>query len=299
MATRQEFSRAVISDIGILKIRHLRASTPGVVHDRTLVYRRRDADRRVQSTPQIKNRKTTVDAAELPAQPTVGYTRVSTEEQARGGISLELQEERIRGYRLAAGLELVELVREEGVSGAKRLDVRPGGKQLVSIAGWRQVRHVVALKLDRLFRDAEDALRVTRAWDKAGIAIHLIDMGGQAVNTAAPMGRLLLTMMAAFAELERNLIAERTAMALGHMKAHRQAYSPTPFGFDRQGDALVSSGEEQQVIQRIQAWRTEGWSLRRIAAALNEAGVATKNGGRRWYASTVGKILANDLHKAA
>ena len=55
--------------------------------------------------------------------------------------------------------------------------------------------------LDRLFRDAEDALRQTKAWDKAGIALHLVDMGGSGMNTASAMGRMFLTLMAA--ELER------------------------------------------------------------------------------------------------
>jgi DNA invertase Pin-like site-specific DNA recombinase len=146
---------------------------------------------------------------------------------------------------------------------------------------------VVALKLDRIFRDAEDALRQTRAWDKAGVALHLIDMGGQSVNTASAMGRMMLTMMAAFAELERNLIAERTAAALGHKKAHHRVYSPTPFGFDRNGDVLTPRHGEQKIIQQLQAMRAAGWSLRQIADVSNTAGVHWKAGGQRWYAATV------------
>lgn len=84
----------------------------------------------------------------------------------------------------------------------------------------------MALKLDRLFRDAEDALHQTKAWDKAGIALHLVDMGGQTLNTATAMGRFFLNMMAGFAELERNLIAERTATALAHKKTHRGSLQP-------------------------------------------------------------------------
>ena len=74
----------------------------------------------------------------------------------------------------------------------------------------KKVGHIVALKLDRLFRDAADALHQSRAWDKAEIALHLVDMGGQSLNTASAMGRFFLNMMAGVAELERNLIAERT-----------------------------------------------------------------------------------------
>ncbi len=225
----------------------------------------------------------------------VCYIRVSTEEQARGGVSLDAQEERLRAYCAMAGLEIVELIREEGVSGTKPLATRPGGERLLELVR-RYKCDVVAFKLDRLFRDAEDALHETKAWDAAGVALHLVDMGGQTVNTATAMGRFFLNMMAGFAELERNLIAERTAMALQHKKAHLEAYSPTPYGYDRIGDDLVPNDDEQAVIEHIFSWRRAGWSLRRIAGRLNDMGVATKQSGK-WYASTVNYILQNKLHE--
>jgi len=226
------------------------------------------------------------------------YIRVSTEEQARGGVSLEAQEDKLTAYCILAGLEIVETIREEGVSGAKPLASRPGGQRLLQLLARREARHVVALKLDRLFRDAEDALHQTRAWDKAGVALHLVDMGGQALNTATAMGRFFLNMMAAFAELERNLIAERTAMAMAHKKAHREAYAPTPFGFNRVGDMLIQDPHEQEVIAQIFTWRSTGWSMGRIAAELNRRGVPTKRGGQ-WHACTVRYILQNSLYREA
>lgn len=153
------------------------------------------------------------------------------------------------------------------------------------------------MKLDRLFRDAEDCLRQTREWDKAGITLHLLDLGGQAVNTSSAIGRMMLTMVSAFAELERNLIAERTASALQHMKQQRQAYSPTPYGYQRVGDLLVPDTQELAVVTRIQAMHAGGVSLRRIAATLNEEGVASKT-GRGWVSSAVWYLLRNDLYQS-
>src|ERR1017187_1751358 len=141
----------------------------------------------------------------------VAYVRVSTAEQAREGISLEAQEDRVRAYCTMAGLDLVAVLREEGVSAAKVLASRPAGRELLGLLAAGSARHVVALKLDRLFRDAVDALTITRDWDLARVALHLVDMGGQTINTGSPMGRMFLTMMAGFAELERNLISERTS----------------------------------------------------------------------------------------
>ena len=104
-------------------------------------------------------------------------------------------------------------------------------------------------------------------------------MGGQTLNTASAMGRFFLNVMAGFAELERNLIAERTAAALAHKKRHRQAYGPTPYGFDRCGDSLVVNEEEWQLVYEIKALRKAGMSLRGIAHELNLRDVPTKSRG--------------------
>jgi len=223
----------------------------------------------------------------------VGYVRVSTDDQAREGVSLDIQEERIRAYATAAGLDLGAVVREEGVSGTVPLADRVGGAELLG----HKADNVIALKLDRLFRDAADALNQTRSWDKAGTALHLIDFGGQAINTASAMGRMFLTMTAAFAEFERNLIAERTAAALQYKKQHLEVYNHTPIGFDRDADRLVVNAGEARTVERIQSWRRKGWPLRKIADRLNDQGIQGKQGGR-FYASTIKAILGNDLHAA-
>jgi DNA invertase Pin-like site-specific DNA recombinase len=223
---------------------------------------------------------------------------VSTEEQATGGVSLEAQEERLRAYCVGAGLNLATIVREEGVSGGKPIADRPAGSTLLQMLGARKARHVVALKLDRLFRSAVDALNQTKRWDDADVTLHLVDMGGSAINTRSAMGRLMLTMMAAFAELERNMIAERTTTAMRHMKAKRAAYSPVPLGFQRVGNDLHVDATEMATIKRIQDLRTLGWNYTRIADYLNAEGVPTKRGGR-WWPGTIRYLLKNDLYQEA
>src|SRR5215472_4095837 len=211
----------------------------------------------------------------------LAYVRVSTTDQAREGVSLDVQEERVRAYCEMSGLSLVNIVREDGISAAKALASRPGGQEIVAAVAGKRIRHVVSLKLDRLFRDAVDALNQTRAWDRAGIALHLVDMGGQTLNTATAMGRMFLTMTAAFAELERNLIAERTQAALLFKKSRHQVYGAVPYGYSRYGDALKVIEMEFDVVRRIQDWHARGWPLRKIADTLNERKVGTKR-RRQW-----------------
>ena len=171
----------------------------------------------------------------------LGYVRVSTEEQAREGVSLAAQEARLRAYCTAAGLTLVDIMRDEGVSASKPLEKRPAGLALLRALARKQARHVVVVTLDRMFRSTVDCLSTVQIWDRAGIGLHLVDHGGQSIATATAVGRMFLTMLAGFAEMERRLNGERTAAALRHKKGKRQAYSPTPYGFDREGDGLVEN----------------------------------------------------------
>lgn len=222
------------------------------------------------------------------------YTRVSTADQAEHGVSLEAQEERLTAYALACGLDVAAVLREPAISGTIPLGDRPEGSKVVAMVRKGEVRHVISLKLDRLFRSAVDALSTTAEWDKSGIALHLVDMGGQSLNTGSAMGRMMLTMMAGFAQFERDLTAERTTAALAHKKANNTAYSPTPFGKTREGDALLDHEKERKVISIMKEWREKGITLRRIAARLNEGGIPTKQ-GKTWYASTVRYILEHAI----
>jgi DNA invertase Pin-like site-specific DNA recombinase len=220
------------------------------------------------------------------------YIRVSTADQAEHGVSLDTQAERLAAYARASGLDVAGILREEGVSGTVPLTERPEGSRLARMIEAGRVRHVVALKLDRLFRSAVDALRTTEDWDRKGVSVHLVDMGGQSLNTGSAMGRMMLTMLAGFAQFERDLTAERTVAALAHKRRNGEAYAPTPYGKVRVGDRLEVSAEEQGVIERIRAWRDRGLSLRSIVSRLNAEGVPAKRGGA-WHASTVGYILAH------
>lgn len=177
-----------------------------------------------------------------------------------------------------------------------------------------KVKRIVAMKLDRLFRSAEDALRMTREWDRQGVALHFMDAGGQATDTSSVGWRMLLSVLAIVAEMERNLIAERTSAAMAYMRGRGIVYSPTPYGYERAGDGLsnkmredgrtetlsgesgtelVSNPRERMVVEKMQEARAEGMSLRAIAAMLNFAGIPCKRCGLKWYASTVNRILAS------
>ncbi|HEY9835333.1 MAG TPA: recombinase family protein, partial [Vampirovibrionales bacterium] len=153
------------------------------------------------------------------------YIRVSTDEQAKEGVSIPAQVERLTAYCKQRGLRVVETIIDNGVSAGKFLSTRPGGSQLVESVKTRKVKNIVAVKLDRLFRNAADALNSIDSWDKLGASLHLIDFNGMNLDSSSPMGRMMLTMVAGFAELERNLCKQRTKDAMRHKKANKQTYS--------------------------------------------------------------------------
>ncbi len=224
------------------------------------------------------------------------YARVSTIDQAVNGVSLSAQVERMSSYSAAMGLHVVSVIRDEGVSAGKPLGTRPGGIRLLNMLKDNQANHIVALKLDRLFRNTEDALHLVTQWDSNNIALHLCDLGGMNVDTRSSMGKILMTLLAAFAEFERTLIAERTAAALAHKKRNRQAYNHEPYGFIRDGKQLIPHEAEQKVLKRIFAWREEGRSLYEIACELNDLGVPSKKGGK-WHAAVIAHVVNNDLYR--
>jgi site-specific DNA recombinase len=118
----------------------------------------------------------------------VGYIRVSTAEQARGEISLEAQDARIRAYGAAAGLTLRDIYRDEGVSPARPLARRKGGAALVRALARRETSHVILVRLDRAFRSTIDCLSTVQVWEQTGISLHFVDHGGSRSTPRAPSG---------------------------------------------------------------------------------------------------------------
>jgi len=228
------------------------------------------------------------------------YLRCSSAEQAESGLGLADQEGRCRAYAEMRGLQVVEVVTEAGVSGGKRLETRPGGSRVLALTGGRrpQVRHVIALKLDRCFRSAADALAVTAAWNKRRVTLHLVDFGGSSLDLSSAMGRMFLTMAAGFAELERGLVSERTRAALA-VKRQRGEYTggEPPFGYRVEDGVLVEDEDEREVLALICELRGEGLSFQAIADALN-ARDATNREAAVWRKERVYRLWRRETQAA-
>jgi putative DNA-invertase from lambdoid prophage Rac len=199
-----------------------------------------------------------------------GYCRVSTARQANEGESLDVQRRQIEGYALMHGLALDEIVIEEGVSGSVPVAERAGAGPLFAKLTKGDV--IIAPKLDRLFRSALDALQVVAELKARGVALHLLDLGGDISGNG--LSKLFLTIAAAFAEAERDRIRERIGQVKADQKARgRYLGGKVPFGF-RCGESgeLTPNETEQEAIRDMIALRGEGKPLRAIAAAAQAKG---------------------------
>ena len=144
----------------------------------------------------------------------IGYVRCSTQEQSDSGLGLEAQRTRIRAYCALKCLRLVDIIEDAAVSGGKPLASRDGGARLLEMLRQRRADSVIMLKLDRGFRNAGDCLTTVEQWERKGIALHVADLGGNAIDTTSAAGRFMLVVLAGAAEMERNLTRERTRAAL-------------------------------------------------------------------------------------
>jgi DNA invertase Pin-like site-specific DNA recombinase len=207
---------------------------------------------------------------------------------------LDAQAQRIRAYCGMKGLDLIEIVTDAGVSGGKPLAKREGGQRLLAALKARTAEAVVMLKLDRMFRNAGDCLATVERWERAGISLHIVDLGGNATDTTSAAGRFMLVVLAGAAEMERNLTRERTRSAMAVKRANGQRIGTVPYGCDLadDGTTLVPNESEQAVIADVKAMRARGMKLQQIAADLTAREVPTKTGkSARWTHQSVARIL--------
>jgi DNA invertase Pin-like site-specific DNA recombinase len=201
---------------------------------------------------------------------TYGYVRVSTaRQQVEEGLSLEVQRRQVEGYALMQGMALDRVFVEEGVSGSIPLAGRPAGGELMTLL--KPGDAVIAAKLDRAFRSALDALQVVQEFRERGVALHLLDIGGDVANGH---GKLFMTIVAAFAEAERDRIRERiTDVKRDQRERSRFLGGKRPFGYRISEGELVVDEREQAALARARELRMTGMSLRKIAAVLAAEGV--------------------------
>ena len=222
----------------------------------------------------------------------IAYYRVSTERQGRSGLGLEAQREAAqRHVQREGGQILAEFIEVE--SGT--LDRRPTLEKALQAARAHGATLIVA-KLDRLARSARFLLSVVEGAGESGVVF--CDMPSV---PAGPVGKFLLSQLAAVAELEAGLISQRTKAALQAAKARGvKLGNPRLRAGDREAALKASQKAQEAALERaaeirpyVQQARAAGaQSLAQIARALEARGIRTPRGKANWSAAQVARLIA-------
>ncbi|HEY1680433.1 MAG TPA: recombinase family protein [Candidatus Tumulicola sp.] len=220
---------------------------------------------------------------------TVGYIRVSSDDQAENGASLDCQEARVRAYAEAMDLPLHEVIADAGVS-AKTLQ-RPGMTRILAGVRDGSIVRVIALKLDRYTRSIRDLDSILELFKEHKAS--LVSVSDQ-LDTKTASGRLIVNMLGSVAQWEREIIAERTSDVLADKRQKGQVYGSTPFGYRRDGKQLLPDEFEQNALQEALRMDRAESSFREIGRMLTERGARPKRAAV-WHASSVRAMLRSRI----
>lgn len=220
------------------------------------------------------------------------YVRVSTQEQATEGYSIDEQLSRLNGYCNSLGWIVVDSFIDGGYSGANTN--RPALKRLISACNDRLADCVVVYKLDRLSRSQKDTLALIEDSFLAN-NVDFISMT-ENFDTSTPFGKAMIGILSVFAQLEREQIKERMAMGKeGRAKSgkyHGGGYIPVGYEYT-DGELIVNNYEAMQ-IQEIHSLYQSGESFRNIAKIMNDKGYSQKYGS--WQVKRVRQVLLSPLY---
>lgn len=210
------------------------------------------------------------------------YLRVSTARQATDGIGLESQEAKCRAHAERLGLSVTEVFRDEGVSGKDGIENRSGLAALLERAAEMPDAVVIVYSVSRLARRQRLLWQLLDERDGYGLSVS---SATEPFDTASPTGRAMLGMIAVFAQLEADMVSERTKDALAEVKAQGKRLGAKPMA------------EHNPVIVKIvkELYSTGNYSERSLAATLNTRGIPTSTGRGKWWPKTVRSALLAEL----
>ena len=221
---------------------------------------------------------------------TIAYLRVSTEQQADSGQSLDAQRAKIMLYAELHELDLVDVVVDAGAS-AKTLQ-RDGLQTALARIESGEADALLVAKLDRLTRSVKDLGELLEGTFGDGGA-DLLSVA-EHIDTRTAAGRLVLNILASVSQWEREAIGERTKTAMAHMRTQGKRVGRIPFGYalDADGVHLVECEREQRALTAMVELRRDGLSCQKIADQLNAQGDLNRHG--EWTYRAVHRLLGRE-----
>ena len=224
------------------------------------------------------------------------YLRVSTEEQAAEGYSLDAQRMMLEDYCIAEGWDAVKVYEDDGYSG--RNTKRPSYQRMMSEMD--QWDLIVVIKMDRIHRNSRNFMNMMEELDRHG---KMFVSSSESLDTTNAMGRFVVDMIQRIAQLESEQIGERTQLG---MREKAETLTPEgpgkktmgftpPFGYTLENGRLVSVPEEMEVVTDIFSSYSEGETMDAICYSLNRDRRLTRK-GNPWNKYNLRNILHNPVY---
>jgi DNA invertase Pin-like site-specific DNA recombinase len=224
------------------------------------------------------------------------YVRVSTEEQAKEGFSLDAQREVLEDYAMLMDYEVYKVYVDDGYSG--RNTRRPAYRNMMEeMDFWDSI---LVLKMDRIHRNTRNFIEMMEVLNKKGK--DFISQQEQ-LNTKTAMGRFVMQMIQGIAQLESEQIGERTkdgmrqkaeTLDVNEDEKRTMGFTP-PFGYRIQDGRLVDDPDEQIVVETIFDLYEAGEPMDTICYSLNQQGILTRK-GNPWNKFNLRNILHNPVY---
>jgi len=204
----------------------------------------------------------------------VGYVRVSTESQVKEGVSIDNQIERIKSYCGYKSYELIEVIKDEGISGGKNRE-REGFVRLLGRLEENDFDAIVLYSLERISRNMLTLLCLEKLFDEYDVELHTVE--GQ-IDTSTPDGFMGFAMRAFLGEMERRQVKYRTKKAMEYKKGRGEVVGQVPYGYKREENSLISDKKEQELIKIVNKLYQGKKSLSFVVKRLTELGYQTRQG---------------------
>jgi DNA invertase Pin-like site-specific DNA recombinase len=218
------------------------------------------------------------------------YSRVSTEDQAKEGFSLDAQKDRLRAYCQAKGWEIAGEYVDDGHSG--RDTKRPAYRRMFDEKdNWDTV---LVIKMDRIHRNSKNFMEMMDDLKKWGKEFSSMQ---ESLDTSTAMGRFVMDIIQRIAQLESEQIGERVYM--GMKQKASTVGGPLggniPYGYVYKDSHLLIDDEESDNVKRMFGEYVNGRTSKQIADLLNSLGLRTRS-GNKWFKNTVSRILKNPVY---
>ncbi|UCD13562.1 MAG: recombinase family protein [Thermoplasmatales archaeon] len=218
------------------------------------------------------------------------YTRVSTEDQAKEGFSLDAQLDKLKSYCKARDWIIAEKYIDDGYSG--RNVKRPAyNRMMKELDKWDTL---LVIKMDRIHRNSKNFMFMMENLKKEGK--EFVSMT-ESLDTSTAMGRFVMDIIQRIAQLESEQIGERVYIGM-EQKARTNSGLlgfNIPYGYNYSNGKLTINKDEEKHVNRIFEMYLNGLSMKKIADQLNTEHIHTKQ-NKTWGSQTISLILKNPLY---